>query len=82
MRKIPKFLQKPSLSWTDTGGMRRACKVLDLQASVLRKQGDAKSADELKRVSYAINCAIGASGVGEAVSLQWTLDEKKESSNG
>lgn len=75
MRKIPKFLQKPSQSWTETGGMRRAAKVLDLQASELRKQGKAEAAAELRKVSLAIKAAIGAQGEGEAVTLQWELDD-------
>lgn len=76
MRRIPKFLQKPSQSWTEIGGMRRACKVIDLQASELRKQGDTQSAEALKTVSQAIKQAMVSAGVGEAVSLNWQLEAK------
>lgn len=75
--KIPKMLMRPVMDWTEAYGMRRAIKVIDLQASRLRGAGDNRSAHELRTVSKALKAALNKGApVPESVSLGWCSEDQ------
>lgn len=75
--KVQKMLRKPVHHWTEIYGMRRAIKVLNLQAQHLRNAGDHRAAYALRVVSDALRGAIAKpKGVAEMDALGWVVDEQ------
>ena len=74
--KIQKQLLKPVNNWVEIYGMKRAIKVLELQAAMHRENGDSRSAFVLRDVSIALKASINKeSPVAESVTLKWADDE-------
>lgn len=70
--KVPKMLLKPPTYWAEVIGVRRAIKVIDLQAAHLRQQGNNRAAHDLRDVARALKAAITKeNAVAECVTLGW-----------
>jgi len=70
--KVPKMLLTPPTYWAEVIGVRRAIKVIDLQAAHLRQQGNNRAAHDLRDVARALKAAITKeNAVAECVTLGW-----------
>jgi len=75
MKKIPKYLQKPPQVWFDHYGLKRACAVLDIQASIERKNGNKEAYDALRKVSLALKATYRkVEPIAESVTLDWPVN--------
>jgi hypothetical protein len=71
--KIPTWLTKPSDSWTEVCGVRRAVAALRTEAKLLRKEGFDLQPKALMRVAAALSASIRkGEPVSEAETLNWT----------
>ena len=70
--KVPKMLMTPVTNWIEAYGMRRAIKVIDLQAANLRRLGNNRAAHDLREVAKALKSAITKeNAVAERITLGW-----------
>lgn len=70
--KVPKMLLTPPTYWAEVVGVRRAIKVIDLQAAHLRQQGNNRAAHDLRDVARALKAAITKeNAVAECITLGW-----------
>jgi len=69
--KIPKYLQRPVEDWTERYGMKRACKVIDIQARMYKKD-NIEAYYVLKEVSDALKASINKDNpLSESSYLKW-----------
>ena len=75
--KIPKYLTVAPTYWPDLYGLRRAARVAEIQAKVLRKAGFREAAEAVDELGRAFAYAIGDQKVAEAVTLNWPTEDAK-----
>jgi len=70
--KIPKYLFNTLTNWTYYYGIKRAIKVINIQASIHKKAGRYEQHDALTEVSKALQLVANKNNqVPEGVTLKW-----------
>jgi len=69
--KYPKYLTKPVELWQEEYGVKRAIKVIEIQAKLHRDNGDKANSDALLEVGLALSKSIIGERVAESVTLNW-----------